>query len=289
MDIVNSVVFLLILGGLLGLVIGIAAKLFAVHTDPRIGEVDELLPQANCGACGFAGCADFARALVAGEATPEMCPVSSPEDVQKIAAMLGLSLGERLEKVALIRCGGDNRLAKWNANYNGIMDCRSANLLGGGSKACTYGCLGFGTCARACPFDAIEITAQGLAVVHPDICTGCGKCLAACPRSLIVLVPKNAPLHNLCNNPEKGAQSRKVCTVSCIACQKCVKGADEGQMFMEEFVARVNYDNPPAAELAEACPTHCLQPSLLLRNTVPALQPQESNTEAKATAEAAAG
>lgn len=258
----SAVYFLVILGLVLGLVIAVAARLFAVQADPKIDEVDELLPQANCGACGYAGCADFARALVEGEARPENCPVSSLEEVQEIAAALGLSLGERFEKVAVVRCGGDNRLAAWAAAYNGVMDCRSANLVSGGAKECGYGCLGLGTCAHVCPFGAIEMTPHGLAVVHPDICTGCGKCVPACPRDLIELTPKQAPIHNLCNNPDKGAITRKICQVSCIGCQKCVKSADEGQMYMEQFVARVNYDNPPGPELAEVCPTKCLQPAL---------------------------
>ncbi|MCF7853441.1 MAG: RnfABCDGE type electron transport complex subunit B [Candidatus Pacebacteria bacterium] len=282
----NAVIFLVILGGALGFVIALAAKAFAVKTDPRVEEVEELLPQANCGACGYAGCAEFARALVEGEATPENCPVSSPDEVQQIASVLGVSLGERLEKVAVVRCGGDNRLANWNANYNGILDCRSANLVAGGTKACQYGCLGLGTCARACPFDAIEITPHGLAVVHPDVCTGCGKCVAACPRNLIELVPKDAPLHNLCNNPEKGAQSRKVCDVSCIACQKCVKSAEEGQMYMDGFIARVNYENPPSADLAEVCPTKCLQPSLLVKQSMPALEHREEAQQEEEVANA---
>ena len=270
--ILTALFFLLILGLLLGLVIGVVAKFFAVKTDPRVEQVEELLPAANCGACGYAGCAEFAKALVKGDATPEMCPVSSPEEVQKVAETLGVSINERLEEVAVVRCGGDNRLAKWGANYNGILDCRSANLVSGGVKQCAYGCLGFGTCSRACPFDAIEITSEGLAVVHPDVCTGCGKCVAACPRNLIELVPKSTPVNNLCNNPEKGAVTRKVCDVSCIACRKCVKAADEGQMYMEDFVARVNVDDPPGPEIADVCPTKCLQPSLLIANTMPAMQ-----------------
>ena len=276
----EAVIFLLLMGLALGLIIGIAAKVFAVHVDPKIEEVEVLLPQANCGACGFAGCADFARALVAGKATPELCPVCSSEEVEEIGAALGVSLSERVAKVAVIRCAGDNRLAKWEARYNGVLDCRSANLISGGSKACQYGCLGFATCARACPFDAIEITSEGLAVVHPDVCAGCAKCVAVCPRGLITMVPKEAPLHNLCNNPDKGGACRKVCQVSCIGCQKCVKESEEGQMTMDGFLARVNYDNPPSAELADVCPTKCLQPSLLIRNTIPALQAKEEVTNA---------
>ncbi|MFW5996595.1 MAG: RnfABCDGE type electron transport complex subunit B [Lentisphaeria bacterium] len=267
----TAVILLVILGLVLGFIIGLAARFMAVKHDPRIEQTADLLPGVNCGACGYAGCSDFARALVEGEASPIQCPVSSEEGISKIADFLDLSIESQSRKVAVVHCGGDNRLARWNGAYNGILDCASAHLIGG-TKACEYGCLGFGTCARTCPFGAIEITKHGLAVVHPELCTGCGKCISVCPRQIIELVPADAPLHNLCNNPQKGAITKKVCDVSCIGCRKCVKEAEEGQMYMEESLARVNYDNPPSAELAQVCPTASLQPALSVKNTMPALQ-----------------
>ena len=273
--VIGAVLILLAMGVVLGLVIGVAAKVFAVEIDPRIEQIEELLPSANCGACGFAGCADFARALVAGQTTPDVCPSTAEDEIARIAALLGVDVGARDPKVAVIRCAGDDRLTKKTIRYNGVADCRSANPVAGGPKACRYGCTGLGTCARVCPFNAIEITAQNLAVVHPDICTGCGKCVAGCPRDLIVIVPKSAPLHVLCNNPEKGAACNKVCSVACIGCRKCVKEAAEGQMTMDGFLAAVNYDNPPGAELCDVCPTKCLQPSLLVGSNPPAPQAEE--------------
>lgn len=277
----TAVILLAILGLVLGLIIGLAAKFMAVRHDPRIEQTAELLPGVNCGACGYAGCSDFARAVVEGEASPAECPVSSDEGVCRIAEFLGLEIGDQSRKTAVVHCGGDNRLARWNSAYNGVRDCASAHLVGE-TKACEYGCLGFGTCARACPFGAIEITKHGLAVVHPDICTGCGKCVPVCPRGLIELVPGDAPLHNLCNNPQKAALKKKVCEVSCIGCRKCVKESEEGQMYMEQFLARVNYDNPPPAELAEVCPTKSLRPALSVKNTIPALQEEETGEEINA-------
>ncbi len=252
----EAVILMLVLGVGLGLIIGIAAKFFAVHHDPRIEQTEELLPGANCGACGFAGCADFARALVMGETEPAACPSNEAENIEKIAALLGLNAGTREKKVAVVRCGGDNQKARRAAHYNGVADCKSAAAVAGGAKGCLYGCLGLASCARACPFDAIEIR-DGLAIVHNDLCTGCGKCVATCPRNLIILVPAEAPVHIYCNSPEKGGAKKKVCDVSCIGCRKCFKEAEGGQVEMDGFLARVNYDNPPGEDVAAVCPTGC--------------------------------
>ena len=250
---------LAIIGAALGLVIGIAGKLFAVASDPRIERVTEMLPGANCGGCGKAGCADFAKALCAGEAAPGACPVSSPEAVTAIASFLGIDAGAGGKKVAVILCGGDQQRAKPAALYNGVSDCVSANLIGGGPKGCTYGCLGLASCARACPFNAIELI-NGLAIVHAEICTGCGSCVAACPRKLIKLVPAEVKVHIYCNSPEKGPTKKKVCDVPCIGCRKCVKNAAEGQIEVQGNLARINYADAPGADIVEktGCPTGCL-------------------------------
>ncbi|MCK5844657.1 MAG: RnfABCDGE type electron transport complex subunit B, partial [Victivallales bacterium] len=257
---VFAVAAIAVMGLTLGLVIGLVAKLFAVETDPRIETVGELLPGANCGGCGFAGCSDFAKAVVAGDVEPAGCPVNSAENAAEIAKLLGKSAGEGGRKVAVVLCGGDNNTAKRSVKYNGVKDCKSAAAVAGGDKGCAYGCLGFATCARACPFNAIEMC-DGLAVVHPDLCVGCGKCVAACPRDLIKLVPADTEVHVFCSSPEKGPVKKKVCSVPCIGCRKCVKAAEEGQMTVNGFLIAVNYDNPPSIDVIEAakCPTGCLK------------------------------
>lgn len=253
----HPLLFMVLLGLVLGLIIGLAAHFFTVTHDPRIEEVEEMLPGTNCGACGFAGCFDMARALVNGEATPDMCPASPPENVQSIAGFLGITTSERISEKAVVRCGGD-RSSTWTGEYNGVLDCQSANLVAGGGKGCNYGCLGLGTCARVCPFGAIGMR-EGLAIVHPEICTGCRKCVSVCPRNLITMVPADAPLHVYCNSPEKAVEKKKVCSVSCIGCRKCYKEAGPEKIEMDGFLARVKYDNPPEAELADVCPTGCLK------------------------------
>ncbi|MFA4944552.1 MAG: RnfABCDGE type electron transport complex subunit B [Lentisphaeria bacterium] len=257
----TAVLVLAATGLVLGVVIGIVVKLFAVHPDPKREAVEALLPGANCGGCGFAGCADFARALMAGEAEPGLCPSNTHENIAQIAMLLGLgSIAAREPKVAVVRCGADRGTAA-SKNYNGVTDCKSAALVGGGDKVCAHGCLGYGTCSRACPYNAIEMLAGGLAVVHADLCVGCGKCVSTCPRKLIQLVPKSAPVHVYCNSPAKGADKLKFCKTSCIGCRKCVKAA-EGKMKVEGFLASVNYAEPPGPAVCEVCPTHCLRPTV---------------------------
>lgn len=263
MVIIISTVLLGALGVFLGIIIGATAKAFSVKTDPRIEEVARMLPGANCGTCGFAGCNDFSKALIEGLTEDvSKCPVCSEDARNTISAFLGISAGSAEKKVAVVLCGGDRKLASPAALYNGVNDCRSAVLVAGGAKGCSYGCLGLGTCSRACPFKAIEITEDGMAVVHPDVCVGCGKCVNTCPRTIIKLVPLKVGVHIFCSSPEKGTAKKKVCSVPCIACRKCMKVAGEDKMTVKSFLIQVNYENPPtnAEELIEkaACPTGCL-------------------------------
>ncbi|MDD2479735.1 MAG: RnfABCDGE type electron transport complex subunit B [Victivallaceae bacterium] len=259
LTIILSILALSGLGIILGLAIGFVSKFFGVATDPKVDLVLELLPGVNCGGCGRPGCADFARALVAGEASPEQCPVSSQEAVTQIAQLLGMTVGDLEKKVAVVLCGGDIHQTKVKTLYNGVNDCISAMQIAGGPKSCAYGCLGMSSCARACPFGAIEMI-NGLAVVHNELCVGCGVCVDTCPRDLIKLVPAEAKVHIYCSSPEKAAVKMKVCNVPCIACRKCVKSGEEGQFEIKGFRVEVNYDNFPGEDIVEksGCPKNCL-------------------------------
>jgi len=252
-----------LLMGIAGVVLGggraVFEKLFRVESDPRIDLALELLPGANCGGCGKAGCADFAKALAAGEVTPANCPVSSSEQVSAISLALGIDAGEVTRMQAVVCCrsyiGEVHRMY-----YNGVQDCVAANMVAGGPDACRYGCLGLGTCARKCPFGAIEIIGQ-VAVVHRELCVGCGKCAAVCPRGVIKMVPADAEYHIFCNSPEKGAVKRSFCKAGCIGCRKCEKLFGE-DFKVSGFLSQVNYQsgNKLDEEIAEKinCPVGCL-------------------------------
>ena len=186
----NGTIISLISLGALGFVfsvgLAVAAKKLAVEGDPRVDQINEALPGANCGACGFAGCRNFAESVAGGQAQPNGCPVGGAAVAKKIAEILGVETGEvPSRKVAQVLCKGGHAEATQRAEYNGPKDCRIANVTQGGDKGCTYGCLGFGTCVAACPFGAMEMNENGLPVVFEDKCTGCNKCVEACPRILL--------------------------------------------------------------------------------------------------------
>ncbi len=264
-----SIAILALVGLILGAVIAFTAKKFEVESDPRIDDVLAQLPGANCGGCGFAGCSDLAQAIVLKGEDPSKCAAITQEACEAIAKITGKAASEKTEKkVAVVLCSGGNDKAVRNAQYNGILDCRSAQLVAnGGGKGCRFGCLGYGTCAHACPFGAIEIR-NGLAVVHSELCVGCGKCEQVCPRKLIKLVPASAKVHIYCNSLDKPVQRRKVCSSACLACRKCIKAAGEEHFSSQGFMIRINYANPPDESVVEkaGCPTGCLSREIDRRN-----------------------
>ena len=239
--------------------LGIAAKKFAVEVDPRELAAMEVLPGVNCGACGFPGCAGYAKALVAGKIEPNLCPPGGAELVTKLARILGVEATVMARQTAVVLCQGDNRKAHLKFRYLGLEDCNAAQRIAGGPKACPGGCIGLASCRRASLFDAIEVTADGLAVISREKCTGCRKCVAVCPRNVIRMTPYESSIHVMCNSHDKGAAVRKYCQVGCIGCHICHKTVPDAYK-VEDFLATVVYEQDAEAfEAIAKCPTKCIR------------------------------
>jgi len=267
--IVSSIVAVGGLGILFGAGLALASKKFSVEVDPRVEQVAELLPNANCGACGYPGCSAFAEAVVRGDASVDGCSVGGASVAQEIARILGVEVDFSVEKkVAVVQCQGGKAEAKERFEYRGIEDCAAAELVDGGHKACTYGCLGLGTCVRACPFDAMYMNDNGLPVVIEEKCTGCGICVQVCPRGVMALIPVSQKMYLACVSQDKGKAVREVCSVGCVTCGVCTnpKFVPSGGIVMEGNLPKiVNYkvDDLPIAW--KRCPTN----SYVWRGKVP--------------------
>ncbi len=254
---------ILILGGV-GLVFGVfiaaANKRLWVFEDPRIEIVSQMLPNANCGACGHPGCRAFAEGAVQGTITASECTVAS-DDVQKqIADFLGVEAGTATRRVARVLCAGGTDVAVKQAEYRGLPTCAAAAAVAGGGKGCAWGCLGLADCEVACTFDAIRMTDTGLPVVDIVKCTACGDCVEACPKDLFTILPLDAHLLVQCRNLINGDDALEQCRVACTACGKCVQDAAPGLISVESGVAVVNYDKVALAEQSAVarCPTDAI-------------------------------
>ncbi|MBI4906196.1 MAG: RnfABCDGE type electron transport complex subunit B [Acidobacteria bacterium] len=244
------------MGILLAAVLAFADKKFYVWEDPRIDQVEGMLPSANCGACGQPGCRAFAEKAVKGEIAPGKCTVSSPDGVIAIASFLGVNAGAEEKRVARLACAGGSNVA-WNkALYSGMTTCRAAALVSGGGKSCSWGCLGLGDCARACTFDAIHMDAHDLPVVDVDKCTACNDCVVVCPKELFSLHPISRRLWVSCKNLLNGDVAEAVCEVACTACGRCAADAP-GLVQITNNLAVVDYSKNRQAtrKPIERCPT----------------------------------
>lgn len=247
------------LGLIFGVGLALAAKRFAVRVDPRVEEILEALPGANCGACGYAGCLGFAQAVVEGKAPVDGCMPGGAAVARELGKIMGEEVGEGIKKTAFVQCRGGRDKAKQKFSYQGLENCGAASLISGGPKACRYGCLGFGDCVKVCPFDAIRMGEDGIPVVDDEKCTGCGLCVQACPRRIITLLPTSQKVFVGCISKDKGGLVRKTCTVGCIGCGICAKKCPSEAITIEDNYAWFDYDKCINCGIcAYVCPTKAI-------------------------------
>jgi RnfABCDGE-type electron transport complex B subunit len=257
LNIIIAIAFMASFGLVLAGILVFANRRLAVFEDPRIDEVEALLPHANCGACGTAGCRAFAEKLVSGDLQPSACTVNSTEMNQVIANFLGVELGSQEKRVARLACAGGTNVAHRHGHYQGVDSCRAAALVAGGGKDCVWGCLGLADCRQVCEFDAITMDSNDLPHVNDDLCTACGDCVEICPRDLFSLQPISHRLWVACKNLEKGEAAEAVCAVACNGCGRCAMDAPEALISINDNLAVIDYSkNKLASRIAiERCPT----------------------------------
>lgn len=259
--IVLAVLIVAILGLVLGLVLAIASIVMAVPVDEKAVAIEEVLAGANCGACGYSGCAGYAAALAAGECEDTtLCSPGGSACAKAVAEIMGVAAGDSTPMTAVVLCHGTEANAGNIMDYHGDMSCKTAAQLFGGGKACSYGCLGLGDCEAACPFDAIHVGENGLAEVDSEKCRACKICINVCPKGVIDL----APLYQheavvYCQNHNKGGETRKMCKVGCIGCMKCQKTCQHDAIHVTNFKASVDYGKcVGCGDCATACPVGCI-------------------------------
>ena len=254
-EIITAFICFAVISGVLGLILAFASKLFFVKTDERIEKISELLPGANCGGCGYTGCAALAKAIADGEAETNACTSVSKEVCDKIAEIVGKAPAKNHVRYrAQVMCSGTHERAAKKYVYAGIHDCVSASKLSGGDKLCPNGCIGLGTCAAACKFDAINII-NGVAAVDYEKCVACGVCVATCPKSIIKLIPYEAKHWVGCSSADKGAVTKSYCNVGCIGCKICEKACPNEAIKVTGSLAEIDYSKCDGCGLCESkCP-----------------------------------
>jgi electron transport complex protein RnfB len=262
MGVLNSVIVLSVLGLLFGIGLGFASKKFAIKVDPKVEAIRNVLPGVNCGACGFPGCDGFAAACAKGQAPVNGCPVGGAPVASKVGEIMGSAAGDSRKMVARVKCQGTDAIALDKYKYFGVNDCKAANMVQGGPKTCSNGCLGLGTCVNVCEFGAIEIV-NGIAKIDKDKCTGCKACIQACPKTVIELVPYDQKVFVDCNSKDRGKVVKDSCTLGCIGCGLCAKACPFDAITMINNLPVIDYDKCKNCKIcAKKCPTGAITPHL---------------------------
>ena len=282
-----SIISLAIIGAIAALILHIIAQRFKVDEDPRIDEVEKVLPGANCGGCGKAGCRNFAESCVKADTLEGMlCPVGGNEVMKRIAAILGKEAHEAESRVAVVRCNGSCQHRPQTNIYEGAHNCAITHSLYAGDTGCAYGCLGCGDCVAVCSLGAISIDPDThLPVVNIDICGGCGACARACPRNIIEVRkkgPKGRGVYVACMNKEKGGVARKACEVACIGCSKCAKECKFDAITIANNLSYIDSDKcKMCRKCVDVCPTGAIlavnfPPKKVVEHAVSADTPEQA-------------
>lgn len=253
-------IFLAGIGVVFGFGLAMAAKRFSVKIDPRVEQVKDVLAHAHCGACGYAGCEQYAEAVVKNpDVSPNLCIPAGARAAEKIAIITGKKAEFKEREYARVFCQGGSENSNKRFKYEGIVDCRAAVLAGGGDKSCIYGCLGYGTCQRVCPFGAISMSDKGLPIIDEQKCTGCKKCETDCPKKVIEVLPSSKAVVISCHSRDKGVDTRKYCQQGCIACGICVKVCPYEAVKVEKNLARIDISKCRVCGLCiTKCPTKAI-------------------------------
>ena len=238
--ILTTVIIVAVIGIIASVMLVVAAKVMYVYEDERIGLVAACLPGANCGGCGYAGCADYAKAIVEKGADLDKCAPGGADCVKAMAKVMGVAASAGAAKKAVVKCQGHTCNTGSKFEYQGVTTCSAASKMYGGFGDCAYGCMGLGDCTKVCDFGAITIE-NGKVNIQEEKCVACGKCVAACPKQLITLIPADTKIKVMCSNKQKGANVAKQCKISCISCMQCEKNCPTGAIKVTDNLAVIDY------------------------------------------------
>lgn len=247
-----------VLGALAGILLTVASKVFYVKTDERIGEISDLLPQANCGACGYAGCADYAAAIVEKGVATNLCKPGGNETAQAASAVMGVTAEEIIPEIAILHCSGNCEATQKRFDFGGVQSCAAAKRFYGGNGLCSFGCIGLGDCVSVCDNQALAIVG-GIAQVTPSLCGACGKCAKVCPNQLISIRPVTKHYDVRCSSKDNGKTTKLACKNGCIGCKICEKKCLNGAITVTDFHASIDYEKcTGCGQCYDACPIGCI-------------------------------
>ena len=258
-DILTAFAVVALIGLIAGVLLALASHFLFFKEDETVQKIRECLPSVNCGACGYAGCDDYAKAIALNGAKTNLCSPGGDAASASICELLGVEFQDVVEMMAYVRCDGNCEVTSKVSVYDGITSCSAASMLYGGPNSCKYGCLGCGDCAKACPSNAIYIK-DGIAKVDSSKCMGCGLCATVCPKDIIEIIPQASNVAVKCSNKDKGGVARKLCKNACIGCKKCELNCPQKAITVKDNVASIDYSKCTGCKVcAENCPTHCIE------------------------------